>query len=44
MMTDKLTNPTVRAAVEALQQGDRTAWVASSPTGGATSGRISGSS
>ena len=26
MLTDSLTNPTVRAAIEALQQGDRRAW------------------
>ena len=28
MNTDKLTNPTVRAAVEALQTGDRHQWAA----------------
>ena len=26
MITDKLTNPTVKAAIEALQKGDRDAW------------------
>ena len=28
MITDKLTNPTVKAAIEALQRGDRSAWAA----------------
>jgi hypothetical protein len=28
MRTDKLSNPTVRAAIEALQAGDRLAWAA----------------
>jgi hypothetical protein len=28
MDTSKLTNPTVKAAIEALQQGDRRAWAA----------------
>jgi hypothetical protein len=28
MNTDQLTNPTVRAAIEALQDGDRKAWAA----------------
>jgi hypothetical protein len=28
MNTDKLTNPTVKAAIEALQRGDREAWSA----------------
>lgn len=28
MRTDALTNPTVKAAIEALQSGDRTAWSA----------------
>jgi hypothetical protein len=26
--TDKLTNPTVKAAIDALQRGDRSAWAA----------------
>jgi hypothetical protein len=26
MLTDKLTNPTVKAAIEALQSGDKAAW------------------
>jgi hypothetical protein len=29
MKTDALTNPTVRAAIEALQNGDRKTWAAS---------------
>jgi hypothetical protein len=28
MNTDKLTNPTVRAAIEALQKGDQKSWAA----------------
>ncbi len=28
MLTDTLTNPTVRAAIDALQKGDRPAWSA----------------
>jgi len=28
MKTDALTNPTVRAAIEALQNGDRKTWAA----------------
>jgi hypothetical protein len=28
MITDKLTNPTVKAAIDALQSGDRKAWAA----------------
>jgi hypothetical protein len=28
MFTERLTNPTVKAAIEALQKGDRTAWSA----------------
>jgi hypothetical protein len=28
MNTDELTNPTVKAAIEALQKGDRQAWAA----------------
>jgi hypothetical protein len=28
MITDRLTNPTVKAAIEALQKGDRNAWSA----------------
>ena|SRR2546423_1290471 len=28
MFTDKLTNPTVRAAISALQSGDKSAWAA----------------
>jgi hypothetical protein len=28
MNTDALTNPTVKAAIEALQKGDRQAWAA----------------
>jgi hypothetical protein len=28
MLTDNLTNPTVKAAIEALQKGDRKAWSA----------------
>jgi hypothetical protein len=26
MITDKLTNPTVRAAIDAVERGDRSAW------------------
>jgi hypothetical protein len=28
MITDALTSPTVKAAIEALQEGDRPAWLA----------------
>lgn len=32
--TDKLTNPTVRAAIEALQKGDQKTWASGSPIEG----------
>ncbi len=33
MLTDALTNPTVKAAIDALQRGDRAAWLAQFASG-----------